>query len=188
MLNDCHVNSASALIKQAFPKIGGLQNTLNQQRKENGFKSVGEGSIQILYCGDETKHWVTTCLLDGEVLLYDSLPRSLIPAELQMQIRTLYGANVKQVVLPMAQKQTNKVDCGCYAIAWALHLALGERPENMRLETKSIRQHLEQIFVQKKLTPFPNTVKKSRRTHNTTIPLTFKKCINLYHYELTIMM
>ena len=30
MLNDCHINSASALIKEAFPKIKGLQNTLNE--------------------------------------------------------------------------------------------------------------------------------------------------------------
>lgn len=171
MLNDCHINSASALIKEAFPKIKGLQNTLNEQRK-NGFRHAGDGSIQILYCGDDTKHWVTTCSLDNTVLLYDSLPRSSIPAELQRQIKTVYGAATKEVVLPMVQKQTNKVDCGCYAIAWALHLALGEKPENMRLETKSIRQHLEQIFVQKELTPFPNTVKNSRRTHNITILLT----------------
>ena len=172
MLNDCHVNSASALIKQAFPEIGGLQNTLNQQRKENGFKPVDDGSIQILYCGDKTKHWVTTCSLDNKVLLYDSLRRSSIEAELQRQIKTVYGATTKEVVLPTVQKQTNSVDCGCYAIAWAIHLALGERPEDMRLEPKSIRQHLEQIFVHKELTPFPNTVKKSCRTHNTTIPLT----------------
>ena len=171
MLNDCHINSASALIKEAFPKIKGLQNTLNEQIK-NGFKPAGDGSIQILYCGGDTKHWVTTCSLNNTVLLYDSLPQGSVPVELQRQIKTIYGETTKEVVLPLVQKQTNKVDCGCYAIAWALHLALGEKPENMRLETKSIRQHLEQILVQKELTPFPNTVKNSRRTHNTTIPLT----------------
>ena len=59
MLSDTHINSASALIKQDFPEIKGLQSTLNLQRNAGGFQPMGEGSIQIFYCGT-IKHWVTS--------------------------------------------------------------------------------------------------------------------------------
>ena len=65
MLTDCHINSVAPLMKQTFPEIKGLQHTLNYQRKENGFKTVVDGSIQVFYCGDTVKHWVTTCSIDS---------------------------------------------------------------------------------------------------------------------------
>lgn len=63
MLNDNHINSASSLIKMAFKEIEGLQSTLNSQHQNYRFKPAGEGSIQIIYCGDDSKHWVTTCYM-----------------------------------------------------------------------------------------------------------------------------
>ena len=82
MLSDTHINSASALIKQDFPEIKG---TLNLQRNAGGFQPMGEGSIQIFYCGT-IKHWVTSSYIDGKVLLYDSLQMETLPDALQQQI------------------------------------------------------------------------------------------------------
>lgn len=138
MLNERHINSASALINQNFPEIKGLQNTLNHQRKENGFKPVGDGSIQIFYCGDEAKHWVTTCSMDNKVYLYDSLPQKTLSNELQTQIKAVYGQTTQAVVISNVQKQKNGVDCRCYSIAWAFQLALGEKLEEILLDSKSL--------------------------------------------------
>ena len=68
MLTDQLVNSASAILKKGFPDIKGLQSTLNA-RCQRGFKPAEEGSIQILHCGDNFQHWVTTCFMEGQVLL-----------------------------------------------------------------------------------------------------------------------
>lgn len=139
MLNDNHINSASALIKLAFKEIEGLQSTLSSQHQNHGFKPAGEGSIQILHCGDNSKHWVTTCYMDGKIVVYDSLPMKTYPEELNKQLRDLYGkdSNVLDITLPEVQKQSNKVDCGCFAIAWAVLLAVGVKPENITLDKKT---------------------------------------------------
>ena len=47
-----------------------------------------------------------------------------------------------QVTIPEVQKQTNSVDCGCFAIAWAVLLAIGEKPEEVTLDKKQLRPHL----------------------------------------------
>ena len=171
MLTDHHINSVVALMKQTFPEVEGLQNTLNYQRKENAFKTVSDGSIQVFYCGDREKHWVTTCSMDNQVYLCDSLPRERVSDDLQSQIRAVYGQSTHAVVVPYVQKQKNRVDCECFSIAWALHLALGEKPEEILLNTKCQCYHLMTILMEKKLTPFLHTMKKGRRTHSTIIHL-----------------
>ena len=92
MLTDSHVNSASAIIKQDFPDIKGLQSTLNAQRQK-GFKPAEEGSIQVLHCGDNYQHWVTTCFMAGQVLLYDSLgqAKAALTPGLKKQIIELWN-------------------------------------------------------------------------------------------------
>ena len=66
------------------------------------------------------QHWVTTCNIDGEIYLYDSLPMKTLLDELQKQILDLYGKDSTsvKVIIPVVQKQCNKIDCGCFTIAW----------------------------------------------------------------------
>ena len=92
MLTDRHVNSASAIIRQDFPDIKSLQSTLNAQRQK-GFKPAEEGSIQVLHCGDNYQHWVTTCFMEGQVLLYDSLgqAKAVLTPGLKKQIIELWN-------------------------------------------------------------------------------------------------
>lgn len=52
-LNDNHINYAQALLRQQFPLIQGLSNTLLQQRKP--LKAIEKG-IQIVH--DRSNHWV----------------------------------------------------------------------------------------------------------------------------------
>ena len=131
MLTDRHVNSASAIIKKDFPDIKGLQSTLNAQRQKV-FKPAEEGSIQLLHCGDNYQHWVTTCFMEGQVMLYDSLgkAKATLTPELKRQIIELYGTTAGDggdlnIAVPQVQKQSGKSDCRCFAITWAVHLAYG---------------------------------------------------------------
>ena len=177
MLTDQHVNSASAILRKGFPDIKGLQSTVNA-RCQRGFKPAEEGSIQILHCGDNFTHWVTTCFMEGQVLLYDSLGQtkaSLTP-ELEEQIVALYGTTagqrgVLEITMPLVQKQTGKTDCGCFAIAWAVHLAYGDKPETITLNQKQLRSHLETCLLQQQFTPFPHCIKKTQRTHSQTLSI-----------------
>ena len=114
MLTDRHVNSASAIIKKDFPDIKGLQSTLNAQRKK-GFKPAEEESIQVLHCGDY-QHWVTTCFMEGQVMLYDSLgkAKATLTPELKRQIIELYGTTAGDggdlnIAVPQVQKQSGRV-------------------------------------------------------------------------------
>ena len=47
----------------------------------------------MLYCGDNYQHWVTTCFMEGQVMLYDSLgkAKATLTPELKRQIIELYG-------------------------------------------------------------------------------------------------
>ena len=169
MLNDQHINYSLELIRKDFPEIKGLQSTLNVQKK-GGFQNMhGEESIQIFYC-DEVKHWVTTCCIDKKVLLYDSLPMLSIPETLENQMIAVYGkeSTTLEVVVPVTQKQTNCVDCGCFAIAWAYIIAIGEKPELINLDIKKLRSHIEECFKNKKLIPFPHSIKRIKRVHTKT--------------------
>ena len=111
--------------------------------------------------------------IDGKVLLYDSLPMKTLPDEIQKQIIALYDKDSTSVTvtIPVVQKQCNRIDCGCFAVAWALHLAMGEKPELMTLDPKQLRPHLIKCFQAKTLTPFPRSLKRSQRTQSKTIEL-----------------
>ena len=50
--------------------------------------------------------------------------------------------------MPFAQKQTGKTDCGCFAIARAVHLASGDKPETITLDQKQLHSHLETCLLQ----------------------------------------
>ena len=135
MLTDKHIDSASILIKEGFKEINGLRSTLNSQWQHRGFPLAGDGSIQILYCGDLSKH----CCFYGKVTVYDSLPMKNFSEELNKQLKDLYGKDDQSLKVTIAevQKQMNSANCGCFAIAWAVFLTIGEKPEEVILDKKA---------------------------------------------------
>ena len=95
----------------------------------------------MLHCGDNYQHWVTTCFMEGQVLLYNSLGKvkATSTPELKRQIIEQYGMTAcdggdLNIAVPQVQKQSGKSDCGCFAIAWAVHLACGDKPETIILD------------------------------------------------------
>ena len=59
--------------------------------------------------------------------------------------------------VPYAQQQNGDSDCGLFAIAFAVHLALGDDVAGLNFNQSKMRQHLMKCFQQKTMMPFPQT-------------------------------
>ena len=87
----------------------------------------------------------------------------------ELKIRDLYGKG--SIAIPEVQKQINKVDCGCFAIAWAVLLAIGEKPENITLD-KNNSDPPYRVLADKEHSLFPHTSRRSHRVRTKNITLT----------------
>ncbi len=158
MLTDKHITIAQNLLKKQFPHINGLMSTtlgpIGQFEVMQNKKF-----IQILHTGQT--HWVCITNIDcahGTIKVYDSLYKSLTPLTKKQIADILYCENDKiDVLVQPVVPQTNAVDCGVYAIAYAMSLCLGDDPCNIKLNRRTIRQHLWQCILTEKLTPFPSS-------------------------------
>ena len=74
------------------------------------------------------------------------------------------------------------IDCGCFAIAWAVHLAYGDKPETIILDQTKLRSHLEACLLTQQFNPFPHTIKKTqhRRSQKLSIKLDWFHLAFLY--------
>ena len=144
-LNDRHINAAQQLLKEQFPNIDGLQDSLLSQLSFN--PSVNEG-IQIHHIGQY--HWVTSTSMGGSLSVYNSLYSSLTKS-IEVQLAQCYSGliNEKKILnvdVPSAQVQTGTVDCGIIAIDFARDLAYGNDPSNISYKQEEMRQHLLRCF------------------------------------------
>ena len=89
--------------------------------------------------------------------LYDSLKKKHISKDVTAQIASYaYHPGPQLTILSKSvQQQGNGVDCGVYAIAFAINLAYGSNPEKESYGRKKIRPHLVECLKIGKLTPFP---------------------------------
>ena len=102
---------------------------------------------------------------DEEVKLYDSLPPSTkkLTTDLKEQLRAIYATDGElAVTVPVVQRQKEGSDCGVFAIAYLLHFALGDKPEELIFDQAKMRGHLAVCFKHRSVLPFPNTPKRSR--------------------------
>ncbi len=67
------------------------------------------------------------------------------------------------VHIPPVQQQRGSSDCGVFAIAFAIHAALGDDVEYIDLDQTLMRNHLLERFRRKAIERFPTTRKRSRR-------------------------
>ena len=63
-----------------------------------------------------------------------------------------------QINVPTVQQQFGSCDCGLFAIAFTLHLAMGDDPQHILFEQSQMRSHLLKCFQEKKMEPFPHKV------------------------------
>ena len=161
-LSDRHIDLAQQLLKLQFPWIGGLQSCLLHQH--DLFKSETEGALQLHH--DGASHWVASSSLDGEVTLYDSKYHGNLTPSLSNQLARIYKELIKSdddgdqtdlcINIAPIQQQKGSTDCGIFAIAFALHIALNDIPEQMFFYQAEMRPHLHRCFMNKELEPFPH--------------------------------
>ena len=117
------------LLKQQFPSVNELQFTGYEPMLENSGKWTYSlqmtwetpPSVQIHHTGHD--HWVLSIQdASGTIfLLVSKNPRHTVSASTQIQMSNIYSSNgnVIPVNLPTVQQQTNSIDCGVFAIAYA---------------------------------------------------------------------
>ena len=70
------------------------------------------------------------------------------------------------VHIPPVQQQKGSSDCGVYAIAFAVHAALGDDVEHLEFDQTQMRNYLLQCFRKRELVRFPTIRKRSRRNNH----------------------
>ena len=68
--------------------------------------------------------------------------------------------------VPHVQQQQGTRDCGLFAIAFALHSALGQDVLSLEFDQSAMRNHLIKCFSKKLLTPFPTLDKLNTRGYH----------------------
>ena len=121
--------------------------------------------IQILYSqatenwSDSTGgHWVC-CYYDTNLIyIYDSLNKRIVHRHHEIILKRLfpfYPFEEKRVILHSVQMQTNFNDCGVYAIANAVSLALRVKPTEVQYDRNKMRDHLIKMLKNNAIDMFP---------------------------------
>ena len=138
-------------------------------------------TVQIHFCNDD--HWVVSSYLNGIISLYDSRPSRTITAGLQIQLGQLYGhleSSIEDSGLTIhhvpVQLQEGSADCGLFAIAFALHAALGNDLKEVTFEQEKLRGNVVSCFSNSRLTGFPTTTSAVKRACKEKVPFTPLYC------------
>ena len=156
-LTDKHINFASCLISRQFPQIGGLRTTLLQTR----YYCFPSQSIQAIFC-KQCEHWIVASNVGtsecSTVYVYDSLFTESDEDSSCLILRMFHNrnnGNSVSVTMRNMQKQNGLIDCGLFAIAVMTSLAHREDPSTVMYDQKKMRQHLQEFFSTKLITPLP---------------------------------
>jgi hypothetical protein len=156
MLNTNHVEAIQQLAYVRNPVLGGLVPPLSYVL--HGFEySMVEG-VQVHHNGE--LHFLASSSVGGQVRVFDSLYTK--PNEnICKQLFQLYAAPGEQFVvvawMPF-QKQRDSYDCGLFASAVVIEIALGASPvdiANMHFAQNSMRAHCIKVLESADITPFP---------------------------------
>jgi hypothetical protein len=155
-LTDNHMTFIQALIKEQFPKVNGLLNTLTLAKAEAGASLRSEG-MQVIFCRDS--HWIVASTKNCDlncVNIFDSLYRN-IDAATKATVAHLVGVTADELIVNMVKmgQQVGGVDCGVFAAAVLTSLAHGLKgPYSFR--QVDMRTHLVDCIEQGRLLPFPS--------------------------------
>ena len=167
-LGDTHMGYFCALMNKQFPAIKCFEPFDYQILA--GFPSVdGKDFIQIVHSG--TDHWAVLTNLgipqekkNKEVILYDSLVQlkgkksCLVKSAVEWQacqlLRDGSDPHPKSLIIHTypCQQQTNGYDCGVFALAFAISLAYGQKPEETQY-VGNLRKELMEMLLNGVLEP-----------------------------------
>ena len=105
---------------------------------------TNENFIQLLHA--EPLHWVCVANVSenkshtGECQLYGSLFNGKVSPDVAKQIAAFSFRNLPEILVEIkgVQQQTNSVDYGLFATAFATSLAFGEDPANVNYDSMKL--------------------------------------------------
>ena len=163
MLTDAAIHHFQKILQRQSPFAIGLQDPVIGQRFQ--FRVISSDPfVQILHDGG--LHWVTistyNCHQYGEINYFDSLYHHRIKKHIKKQIAAIVRCDKDELVINVkpVQQQTNSVDCGIFAIAFALDILKGKDPTQLRLCSKMMRSFLHECYTKGVLLDFPSTTKQ----------------------------
>ena len=155
MIQRWFLYQGACAINQMWQKVDKLPTT---------FKCVlcFTNSIQI---HNFAHHWVTSYRAAHEdvVFVYDSLlnlnnrQQPIVAVDLQRQLRQMYSVRntLLTVGFPTTTRQTNAMDCGVLAVAFAVDLCCNRKPEEHEFDVSLMRRHICNMFAQGTVMAFP---------------------------------
>ena len=170
MLTDESINIAQNILEKQFPKIAGLQDTAIGKTQAFDIIRNEEKCIQILHAGSFHSILLPTHKKNktdnSYCQIYNSLTNGSVPLDVAKQTAAFSyceSAEVVAEVLPV-QQQTNCVDCGLFATAFATTLAHNENPVRRVYDTTKLRQHLVRVWRLGKCRCFHFIVQMKKKT------------------------
>lgn len=131
-----------------------LQNTskilqINEQNKH----------IQILFQHSHTVgHFICTYYDTNSLFVYDSINNTELHSDFIKVLEKLhpycFNQHKKPIIFKKVQSQTNATDCGVYAIAFAVTVLFGYKPEAILYNQKEMRKHLLKMFENRSIQHF----------------------------------
>ena len=144
---------AGALLKEQFPTKAGFQPTLYKSER---LQPQYQGTVQFHF-DSERKHWTTSTFSAGAIRYFDSLYPGGLSDEVKRQLKALYGHLMKtpKVMVVRVQQQQGTVDCGLFAIAYAVCLVNGKDPAKIKFNQQGMRAFYVDSIKKRRLDMFP---------------------------------
>ena len=137
-----------------FPDFKGFQDTVVGATYAFDIVPEGQKFIKILHVGD--LHWVCVShcldLHKNSINVHDSLNNGAVPRFVKKQIASMLCSSEPAIhlnIVPVEQ-QTNSLDCGVFAVAFATSLAFGEDPAQRKYDMSAMRPSLRADSTQRK--------------------------------------
>ena len=184
-LNDKIITAAqNLLLHESNGEIAGFQYTLRSEKPE-WYRPLPNRSKYVQLFHTSKTHWITTsniklngpseCFSDA-VQVFDSGR----PLKISLSTKSKICSFVKpksstfSFDIMNVDGQRNSYDCGVYAIAYATHLVNGLDPVQYRWDSKNMRSHLLDCFLNKEMKLFPTlgkrkTALRSIKSHSENI-------------------
>lgn len=155
-LNDKIIDAVNKILSA---KIATEPQTTLLSQSASGFAPCSDETVQILH---GNSHWITVAGTRDTVLYVDSLrPHQPITRYVARQIRQLFPQHIDEngkliVSIIPSTPQTNAVDCGVFAAAYATELVAGNVEDvQAPFDISAMRGHLEHCLDAGELTSFP---------------------------------
>ena len=135
-LTDLEINYAQQLLKQQCTHVNGLTSTLLQEKGSNLTRDTVKNRVQIIYCRNR-RHWVVATTINSDyntVKVYDSMFHYLDQDSLQTVESCFQSDVIPEIRMMQCCKQEGVKDCGVYAIAFSVALALGVNPSRQNFK------------------------------------------------------